>query len=237
MSEMNFDYLFKITYGLYVISTKNGNKMNGFISNTVSQVTADPAQIAVTCSKNNFTAGMISESKILSISVLIKETSSAIIGTFGYHSGKDIDKFSGVNYKIGKTGAPILTDDTLAWIECTVEQTFDVGTHIIFIAKIVDGEILDNSKEPLTYAYYREIKKGKAPKNAPTYINPEILEHKQQSVTTEKYKCSVCGYIYDPDNGDDANDIHPGIAFADLPDNYVCPLCGADKSFFTITED
>jgi flavin reductase (DIM6/NTAB) family NADH-FMN oxidoreductase RutF/rubredoxin len=236
MSEINFDFLFKITYGLYVVSTKSGDKMNGFISNTVFQVTAEPAQIAVVCSKNNYTAHLISESKILSISVLQKETSSETIRTFGYQSGKDVDKFAGVNYKIGKTGVPILTKDTIAWIECTVEQTLDVGTHIIFITKIVDGEIIDNSQEPLTYAYYHDVKKGKAPKNSPTYINPELIEHTLHALPSEKYKCSVCGYIYDPDNGDEANDIHPGIAFDELPDNYVCPICGADKNFFNKEE-
>jgi len=64
-----------------------------------------------------------------------------------------------------------------------------------------------------------------------------MTEHNQQPLSSKKYKCSVCGYIYDPDNGDEANDIHPGVAFDDLPDNYVCPLCGADKSFFNKIED
>ena len=192
-------FLFKLTYGLYVVSSKAGDKINGFISNTVFQVTAEPAQLAVTCSKNNFTTALISESKKLSISVLQKDTSSAIIGTFGYHSGKDIDKFSRVKYTTGKSGVPILTEDSIAWFECMVEQTFDVGTHVIFIAKIID--------------------------------------HMSSQSDSEKYKCSVCGYIYDPEYGDDANDIQPGVSFKELPDNYVCPLCGADKSFFTETED
>ncbi len=228
---MNTEPFFKITYGLYVVSSKWENKMSGFISNVVFQVTAKPAQIAIACSKNNFTSGLISQSKILSISVLQKETSSEIIGTFGYKSGKDIEKFSGFDYKTGKTGVPILLQDTIAWFECEVVQTFDVGTHLIFIGKVINREILNDSLEPLTYAYYRDVKKGKASKNAPTYMDMEIL-NKKSSDKNEKYKCSVCGYIYDPETGDDTHGIKAGTSFDDLPDDWTCPVCGVDKSFF-----
>jgi len=228
---MNIDAFFKITYGLFVVSSKWGNKMSGFISNAVFQVTAEPAQLAIACSKDNFTTNLISKSKIVSISVLQKETSPEIIGTFGYKSGKDIEKFSGIEYKTGKTGVPILIKDTIAWFECEVVQTFDVGTHLIFIGKVIDGEIINDSLEPLTYAYYRDVKKGKASKNAPTYINPEKLIN-MPSDNTEKYKCSVCGYIYDPETGDDTHDIIAGTSFEDLPDDWTCPVCGVDKSFF-----
>lgn len=236
LTEKNFDFYLKITYGLYAVSTRVGDKMNGYISNTVFQVTSEPAQLAVVCSKNNYTAGMISESKTLSISVLQRETSLPVIGTFGYHSGKEIDKFADVNYKTGKTGVPILLTDSIAWFECTVEQSFDVGTHIIFIGKVIDGGIIDDSKVPLTYAYYRDVRKGKAPKNSPTFIDYDIIVPEVLSTLTEKYKCSVCGYIYDPENGDAVNDIEPGINFDDLPEDWVCPLCGADKSLFTKLE-
>jgi flavin reductase (DIM6/NTAB) family NADH-FMN oxidoreductase RutF/rubredoxin len=230
---MNIETYFKITYGLYVVSSRIGEKMNGYISNTVFQVTAEPAQLAIVCSKNNFTAEMISQSKVVSISVLQKECSNETMGTFGYKSGRDIDKFSGMQYKTGKTGAPILLNDTIAWFECEVIQSFDVGTHIIFIGKVVDGETLNEDLDPLTYAYYREVKKGKAPKNAPTYIDPEKMAKKIESaISTNRYKCTACGHVYDPAEGDPDNNIPPGTAFEDLPSDWTCPICGVDKSFF-----
>ncbi len=120
---MNVEAFFKVTYGLFVVSTKSNNKLYGYISNTVFQVTAEPAKFAITCSKNNYTSGMILESGIFAFSVLQKETRPDIIGTFGYRTGKDLDKFEKFNFITGKTGSPILMDDTVAWFECKVEQT------------------------------------------------------------------------------------------------------------------
>jgi flavin reductase (DIM6/NTAB) family NADH-FMN oxidoreductase RutF/rubredoxin len=233
---MNPETFFKITYGLYIVSAKLDNKLNGFISNTVFQVTAEPAQLAIVCSKNNYTADMIKQSKAVSISALQKEVSQDIIAAFGYRSGKDFEKFSNYLYKTGKTGAPILLKDTIAWFECEIVQTLDVGTHIIFIGKVVDGEILNDTLEPLTYSYYRDVRKGKAPRNSPTYVDPEKIIKKDELVNLDLYKCSVCGYIYNPKDGDLLGDIAEGTNFSDLPHNWQCPICGVDKSFFNKIE-
>jgi len=229
---MNIEAYFKITYGLYVVSSINGKKLNGYISNTVFQVTAEPEQLCVVCSKNNFTAGMIKASNVFTISALRKDTKQEIFGTFGYKSGKDIDKFSSFNYKTGSTGAPILLEDTVAWFECEVVQSLDVGSHLLFVGKVIDSDLLNESAEPLTYGYYREVKKGKAPKNAPTFIDPEKLKKKVEILKADKYYCPVCGYIYDPETGDAASGIPPGTRFEDLPDNWVCPVCGTEKTDF-----
>lgn len=229
---MNIDAFFKVTYGLFVVSTKSNNKLYGYISNTVFQVTAEPARFAITCSKNNYTAEMIRESGVFAFSVLQKETRPDIIGTFGYRTGKDLDKFAKFKYLTGKTGAPILMDDTVAWFECEVEQTVDVGSHLIFIGKVIDGDVVDPLAEPLTYTYYREVKKGKAPKNAPTYIDPEKLKQQAQEVVWEKYYCTSCGYIYDPALGDPERGVPAGTRFEDLPDDWVCPVCGTEKIDF-----
>jgi flavin reductase (DIM6/NTAB) family NADH-FMN oxidoreductase RutF len=228
---MNIEAFFKITYGLYVVSTFNNKKLNGYISNTVFQVTSEPAQFAIACSKDNYTADMIRQSSVFAISALQRETRKDIIGTFGYKSGKDLDKFLKFNYKMGKTGSPILLDDVLAWFECEVVQTIDTGSHFLFIGKVVDGDLLNGSGEPLTYAYYRDVKKGKAPKNAPTYIDTEKI--KQQVLSASGlYYCTACGYIYDPEKGDPEAGIAPGTRFEDLPDSWVCPSCGSEKDFF-----
>lgn len=232
---MNIEVYFKITYGLYIVSTAADRKLNGYISNTVFQVTAEPAQFAIACSKNNFTADMIVRSQVFAISALSEKVRAEIISTFGYKSGKEIDKFEGYTYKIGKTGAPILLDDQLAWFECEVVQTLDVGSHLLFIGKVIDGDLLEAAGRPLTYANYREERKGKAPKNAPTYIDPEKLMKETEipsGETYDKYECSVCGHIYDPAAGDPASGVAPGTRFEDLPGDWICPVCGASKADF-----
>jgi flavin reductase (DIM6/NTAB) family NADH-FMN oxidoreductase RutF len=234
---MNIEAYFKITYGLYIVSSVRDSKLNGYVSNTVFQVTAEPARFAIACSKNNYTAEMIRHSNVFAISALQKETRADIIGTFGYRSGKDVDKFSQFNFKKGKTGAPILLDDTLAWFECEVIQTVDTGTHLLFIGNVVDGDLLNASDEPLTYAYYREVKKGKAPKNAPTYIDAEKLKQQVPAASSDKYYCTACGYIYDPAKGDPEHGVPPGTPFKDLPETWVCPVCGTEKMDFAQKSD
>ncbi len=234
---MNLEAYFKITYGLYVVSSVLDNKLNGFISNTVFQVTAEPGQFAIACSKNNFTADMIMQSNVFALSALQKETRTDIIGAFGYRSGKDIEKFVNFNYKIGKTGAPILLDDSIAWFECVVSQTVDMGSHILFIGKVVDGDLIDSAGEPLTYAWYRDVKKGKAPKNAPTFIDANKLKEQAKTNFPQKYTCNACGHIYDPALGDPEHGIPTGTRFEDLPENWVCPVCGAEKTEFSRIEN
>jgi flavin reductase (DIM6/NTAB) family NADH-FMN oxidoreductase RutF/rubredoxin len=222
-NRINIEAFFKISYGLYVVSSGSSNKINGYISNAVFQVTAEPAQFAVCCSRNNFTTKLINESKLLSISVLKKEADSKLIGLFGYKSGRDIDKFANAKYMTGITGVPILLEDTIAWFECKVTQTVDLGTHLLFVAEIIGNDLIDSSGEPLTYAYYRDIKKGKAPKNAPTYIDKERIQ--TTIPAAKKYKCLICGYTYDQTDGTD---------FSDLNDDWTCPVCGVNKSNFEL---
>jgi len=229
---MNIEAYFKISYGLYVVSSVSDDKLNGYISNTVFQVTAEPARFAIACSKNNYTNEMIQHSQVFSISVLQKDTRAEIIGAFGYRSGKDIDKFSKFSYKKGQTGAPILLDDTLAWFECEVVDSLDTGTHVLFIGNVVDGDLLNATGEPLTYDYYREVKKGKAPKNAPTYIDAEKFKQQVPAAASARYYCTACGYVYDPLTGDPEHGIPPGTGFEDLPETWVCPACGTEKIDF-----
>jgi flavin reductase (DIM6/NTAB) family NADH-FMN oxidoreductase RutF len=173
---MNPNVLFKITYGLYVVSSTNGTKLNGYISNTVFQVTSEPPQFAVASHKNNYTTEIIREGKVFAISILKQDYHPDIIGTFGYRSGRDIEKFANFKYTKGKTGSPILLQDTVGWLDCEVVSEVDLGTHILFIGNLIDGDILDDLSAPLTYNYYHEVKKGKAPKNSPTYIDPLKLK-------------------------------------------------------------
>ncbi len=172
---INFEALFKISYGLYIVSSGNADNGNGFISNTVFQVTAEPAQFAVCCNKNNFTAEIIKEYKVFSVSILQQETTPEIMGRFGYKSGRNINKMEGMNIKYGETGCLVVLNDSIAYLECKVLNTIDVGTHLMFIGELIQAENIDDTKEPLTYQYYRQVKKGIAPKNAPTYVDKSKL--------------------------------------------------------------
>jgi rubredoxin len=131
----------------------------------------------------------------------------------------------GMSVKYGQSGVPIVLNDTLAYIECELVQTIDLGTHLMFIGKVIQSEVLSNEKESLTYEYYRKVKNGVAPKNAPTYIDPSKLEQKETVKEPKaRYQCIVCGYVYD-----DADEPTP---FEELPEDWTCPACGAEKTDF-----
>lgn len=221
---MNYEALFKVSYGLYIVSSGDNIKGNGFISNTVFQVTAEPPRFAACCNKSNFTSEMIKNSEVFSVSVLGIDTAPQIFGTFGYKSGRDVDKMAGLKIKYGQTGVPIVLDSTVAALEFKLVDTFDVGTHLMFIGELVDAEIFDDTVEPITYQYYRKVKNGIAPKNAPTYIDKSKLEGCVSTESFKKYKCTACGYIYD--------EAKENIRFADLPSDWVCPICGSEKEDF-----
>ncbi len=238
---MKIEPFFKFTYGLYIVSSQYNGKKNGYVANTVFQVTAEPPQLAVSCSKDNFSSDIIDKSGKFSVSILHTEAPKDVIGTFGYKSGKDFEKFENVEYFNGKTDIPVVTEGCVAWFECEVVQKLDVGSHIVFIGKVVDTGFTDSNKPPMTYAYFRENRKGKAPKNAPTYVDSlktdktteETVGTKVSNIDeTTRWECLVCGHIYDPAEGDPDSGIPPGTPFEQLPDDWVCPDCGAEKSEF-----
>ncbi len=166
---MNKKALYKVSYGMYVISSIMDEKINGQIANTVFQVTSEPPAVAVSINKQNLTHKYIQESKVFTVSILSKETPMKFIGRFGFKSGRELDKFKETDYKVGVTGAPVVLENIVGYLEAEVTDSLDAGTHTVFIGKIVDAEIIKDD-EPMTYTYYHEIKKGTAPKTAPTYI-------------------------------------------------------------------
>ena len=228
---MNPKALHNISYGLYIICSGNDNKYNGQIANALFQITAEPPTIAVSINKKNLTHNYITKSNVFTVSILCEETPMTFIGTFGFKSGRDIDKFKNVNYKISKTNVPIVLDNTFTYLEASVVNHVDVGTHTIFIGKVENAEILRNAK-PMTYAYYHDIKGGVSPKTAPTYSEAVDKIKRKEEQKMDKYVCTVCGYIYDPEKGDSDSGIAPGTPFEQLPDDWVCPVCGASKEAF-----
>ncbi len=225
---MNLKTFHQISYGMYIISSKWQEKFNGQIANTVFQITAEPPTVAVSINKQNLTREFIKESKVFTISILSEEASMTLIGQFGFRGGREMDKFKDISYDIGKTGVPILLENTIGYLEVELINSIDVGTHTVFIGKIVESEIIKEGR-PMTYQYYHEVKKGKTQKTAPTYIKEDgNKEEKKEG----RYKCLICGYIYDPEKGDPDSGIKPGTPFEDLPPTWVCPVCGAAKDQF-----
>jgi len=230
---MNNRAFHKVSYGVYVVSSVKDGKLNGQIANTVFQITSDPPTIAISINRQNLTHEFIEKSKVFSVSILSVDTPMTLIGNFGFKSGRDVEKFSDVKYEIGTTGAPILKKYTVAFVEARVKNSLDVGTHTLFIGEVVDTGVL-NDAEPMTYAYYHTIKGGKSPKTAPTYIKEDknTEDKPEESAKMKKYRCRICGYIYNPEEGDPDSGISPGTPFEDIPDDWVCPVCGATKDNF-----
>jgi len=223
--------LHKISYGLYVVTSGKENKCNGQIANTLFQITSQPETIAVSINKNNYTHSLIKATNLFAVSVLSKDAPLKFIGSFGFRCGRDADKFEGIKFKIGKTGTRIVLDYTIAYLEAEVIKEVDAGTHTLFIGKIVDAQVLSED-DPITYAFYHEIKRGITPRSAPTYSTSERQEERRNMM---KYRCKICGYIYDPEKGDTGSGIEPGVPFEQLPETWICPICGATKDNFEKT--
>lgn len=227
---IDFKALYNISYGLYIISSGNRQKGNGFVANAFFQVTAEPPRFAVCCNKDNYSANLIKTTGAYAVSVLHQKASMELIGTFGYKSGEDIDKFKDTDFYYGSTGVPIVKSDSMAVLECKLVEILEVGTHYIFIGELLHAQSIGSDTEPLTYSYYRNEMKGFAPKNAPTFIDKSKLDKTETSENTSpqsysKYKCKVCGFLYEE---------KPGALFEDLPDNWKCPVCGVGKKDFSI---
>jgi len=230
------DAFFKMTYGLYLISCADEDTRNAYIANTAFQVSSQPAKFAISCHKQNLSATLIEKGGAFCISVLQQDTPLEFIQRYGYQSGVGTSKFRHLNYKKGVTGVPVVYDFSIAWFECLVEQKVDVGTHWLFVGEMADYGLLSSTEEPLDYSWYRNHYKAASPAKAPTYV-PE--EDNGQSVVADSkhasYACAICEYIYHPSNGDAVKGVAPGTPFEELPDDWVCPVCGAGKTLFTET--
>ncbi len=166
---MNPEALYRISYGLYIISSRRNGRPSGQIANTVFQVTSDPVMVAVCLNRNNMTHDFVRDSGIFAVSILEKDTPLKFIGRFGFRSGRDFDKFEGIDFFTGRTGAPVVRDHAVAYIEAEVRDKMEIKTHTLFIGEVVDAEILSDA-EVMTYSHYHYRLKGKTPKTATVYF-------------------------------------------------------------------
>ncbi len=147
----------KISYGLYLISSIDGEKANGQICNTFFQITSDPPRFAAGVNRKNLTHEYIEKSWSFAVSILGRND-QRIVRRFGYRSGRDFDKFNNVPVIRGRTGCPVYKD-AIGYIECVVskDRKLNAGTHDILVGDVVGGQVF-RDEEPLTYAYYHETK-------------------------------------------------------------------------------
>lgn len=227
----------QLSYGLYLICTEFEGTKAGYAGNTVFQVTSQPPILAISCNKENLSCSILEKRGAFSISVLAQDLDVALIGRFGFQSGRDVDKFKSIKYKTGVTGVPVVTESVLSVFECRVVSDLDLGTHKLFFGEVVHSEIL-GSGQALTYQYYHSHYKMLSPRNAPTYIDPLLVKDEvptqslSQNPEPEDWICALCGYVYHPESGEPLADISPGISFEDLPDSFECPVCRAGKNMF-----
>ena len=214
--------LMDVTYGMYVVSTKYNGKNVGCIVNTVSQVTAINPIISISINKESYTNEALKKNKRFVVSILSESTSPDVISKFGFFSSKDKDKFSETVCE-NVDGMCVVTDNICGYAICEVIDVVEVETHEVFFARVIETKKVSDLA-PMTYKYYHEKIKGKAPKAAPTYV-----EEKQEN-NLGKYKCIICGHIYD--------ETKEQVKFEDLPKDWICPICkvGKDK-FVKIKED
>lgn len=200
---MNKKAMYNLTYGLFVLTARLGEKDNGCIINTAGQVTSTPNRISITVNKDNFTHDMVKESGKFNISILSERADFEIFKHFGFQSGKTADKFDGYTAcKRSDNGIYYITEGTNAYISATVEQAIDLGSHTMFIASVDDMDVLA-SDPSASYAYYQSNIKPK----------PE----KKGSEGKTVWRCTVCGYVYEGE---------------ELPSDFICPLCKHPASDF-----
>jgi len=200
--------LFKLSYGLYLLSSADADGASGCIINTLEQVTSAPAQLIAVSNKSNYTTSLIERAGVFSATALTEGTDMGLIAAFGFRSGRDVDKFTDFHVELDGNGVPYIKNTMAAQFSCKVVQKLDVGTHILFVGQLTDARVLSDLPV-MTYAYYHQVKKGTTPKNAPSY----------QAPTAQKgFRCTVCGYIEDKLDA--------------LPEDYTCPICMQPKGVF-----
>lgn len=194
---MNKKALYSLSYGVFVLAGKAGDKVNACITNTCIQVANSPTRVAIAVINGNYTRELVQEGGVFCLTLLDQSCTMDTIRHFGMQSGRDVDKFAGIDYAVDKNGVPYLPWQSCAYLSCRVLSSQDLGSHTLFIAEVEDGDVL-GSGEPLTYAYYQNVLK---PKPAPKAAEKKIVG----------WRCKICNYVYEG---------------AELPADYMCPLCG-----------
>lgn len=201
--------MYTLSYGLFVLTARQGVKDNGCIINTAMQATTQPNRIVFTVNQANFTHDMVKETGDFTLSVLSEDANMELFRRFGFQSGREADKFSGFEAHTvrGGNGVLYVTQGTNAWLSGKVVSVTDLGSHSLFVADVTGGELLSDTPSA-TYAYYQQ------------HIKPKPAVEKAPA-GKKKWVCKVCGYIYEGD---------------ELPADFICPWCKHPASDFELME-
>ena len=189
--------LYKLSYGVFMLSTKDGETVNGCITNTGMQVANSPTRIAIAVINTNYTCDLIKKSGVFALSLLDETCSFELIKHFGFQSGREVNKFENLQMPVDVNGIPYMGWQACAVISGKVISSQDLGSHTLFIAEVVDAKLL-NDNAPLTYDDYQTKVK---PKPAPKAEDKKIVG----------WRCKICKYEYKG---------------SELPEDFACPLCG-----------
>ena len=211
MSLIDKKALYALTYGLFVLTAKEGEKDNGCIVNTVQMLTSDPTRVVVFVNKSNYTEGMIARTGEFNVSILQKDTPFALFKNFGFSSGKDVDKFAGRVYPRSENGLYYIYENSNAMLSCKVVGMHDYGTHTLFVGEVVEAKTLSSQKSLSYETYLTEVKPQTKP--APKASAEKAVE---SAPAVEKWVCKVCGYVHE----------------GPLPEDFICPWCKHPASDF-----
>lgn len=220
---MNLDALYSLTHGLYVLGARKGDRLVGSIVDAVMQVANKPVVIALSCSNTSYTKECIEESGEFSLSVLCKTIEPFIVANFGFQTSRKVDKWENVGH-YEKDGLPYL-EDNLAVFRCKVLEKTVFDSNTLFVAEVIEADNSSRKEEPLTYLDYRSYFKKDVMDSFKAYIERKETKMSEDKNNGKKWVCTVCGYVYDEE-----------IPFEELPDDWVCPLCGVDKTLFELQE-
>ncbi|MBR1691943.1 MAG: flavin reductase [Lachnospiraceae bacterium] len=195
--------LYSLSYGVFMLSTKAGEKVNGCITNTCMQVANSPTRVAISVLNTNYTCDLIKQSGVFALSILDQTVTFETIKFFGFRSGRDVNKFEDLTPPVDENGVPYLGWKACALISCKVLSSQDLGSHTLFIAEVTDAKVLSENA-PLTYADYQSKVKPKPEKKAE---DKKIIG----------WRCKICNYVYEG---------------SELPADFICPLCGHDAEDF-----
>lgn len=196
--------LYNLSYGVFMLSAKSGDKTNGCITNTCIQVANAPVRVAVSVMNSNYTCELIREGGVFAASLLDEQCTFQTISHFGFQSGRDVDKFEGMTLPVDLNGVPYMGWQACAVISCKVVSSQDLGSHTLFIGEVVDARLLNDHK-PLTYADYQ------------SRVKPKAQVPKTQSGNIVGWRCKICNYVYEG---------------SELPKDFTCPLCGHSAEDF-----
>ena len=215
-----------LSSGLYLITAKAGDMRCGCVVNTLVQVASEPATLSVSLNKENATTAAVRQAGRFTASCLSEQADMQLIGTFGFHTSTELDKFAQHASARDEAGMPYVAEQCCAWFSAKVVSELDLGTHVLFVGEVQECAKVADAAAPMTYAFYHQVKGGKTPPKASSYLGEEqpavaSVQSNGDEQPKVAWRCTICGHMEYVD---------------ELPDDFVCPVCGVGKEFFERVE-